>query len=131
MRIRSVPSLRPHQPGTVRGRCNPCCVDGCASGGRLRGGGVGRRTDSRVACAPPRALGCTALERARCTSRRSTLRLEVAQAAAPAWCLGCHGQLRAPASASDSLILGVFGSVYSVALFGLGGKLPTQLSNVV
>jgi O-antigen/teichoic acid export membrane protein len=35
------------------------------------------------------------------------------------------------ASISDSLILGVFGSVSSVALFGLGGKLPAHLSNFV
>ena len=35
------------------------------------------------------------------------------------------------ASVSDSLILGVFGSVSSVAVFGLGGKLPAQLSNIV
>ncbi len=32
---------------------------------------------------------------------------------------------------SDSLILGIFGSLNSVALFGLGGKLPAQLSNAV
>ena len=47
-----------------------------------------------------------------------------------AWAV-MDNSVRQLASASDSLILGVFGSVYSVALFGLGGKLPTQLSNVV
>lgn len=35
------------------------------------------------------------------------------------------------ASISDSIILGVFGPVTSVALFGLGSKLPAQLSNMV
>jgi O-antigen/teichoic acid export membrane protein len=39
--------------------------------------------------------------------------------------------VRQLASISDSFILGVFGSMGSVALFGIGGKLPTQLSNVV
>ncbi len=35
------------------------------------------------------------------------------------------------ASFSDSLILGVFGSLGSVALFGIGSKLPKHLSNLV
>jgi O-antigen/teichoic acid export membrane protein len=39
--------------------------------------------------------------------------------------------MRQLASISDFFILGVFSSVSSVALFGLGGKLPTQLSNMV
>ncbi len=38
------------------------------------------------------------------------------------------GQL---ASASDMFILGIFGSMNSVALFGLAGKLPTQITNAV
>ncbi len=38
------------------------------------------------------------------------------------------GQL---ARASDMFILGIFGSMSSVALFGLGNKLPAQLSNMV
>jgi O-antigen/teichoic acid export membrane protein len=39
--------------------------------------------------------------------------------------------MRQLASISDFLILGVFSSVFSVARFGLGGKLPTQLLNMV
>ena len=38
---------------------------------------------------------------------------------------------RQVASSSDSFILGVFGPVASVAIFGLGNKLPAQLSNLV
>ena len=39
--------------------------------------------------------------------------------------------VRQIASVSDAFILGVFGSVSSVAIFGVGNKLPAQLSNLV
>jgi O-antigen/teichoic acid export membrane protein len=41
------------------------------------------------------------------------------------------GVARQIASAADSFILGIFGSINSVAIFGLGSKLPTQLSAMV